>query len=97
MQPMPAYMVFEIEVTDRAGYDAYLKAAGPLLAAAGGTFVFSSSDIVPLEGGWQPPSISVVRFEKKEDALLYYHSAEYQEMVAMRARASRARGILAAT
>lgn len=92
---MPAYMVFEIEVTDRAAYDVYLKSAGPMLAQAGGVFIFSSSDITPLEGGWTPPSVSVVRFESKEQALSYYHSPAYQEMAAMRAKASRARGVLA--
>lgn len=91
---MPAFMVFEIEVTDRAAYDAYLREAGPMLAAAGGEFQFSGSDIVPLEGGWTPPSLSVVRFESRERALGYYRSPEYQRMAALRARASNARGVL---
>lgn len=91
---MPGYLIFEIEVTDQAAYDHYRQVAGPIMAGGGGRFVLSSDRIESLEGGWQPPSISVVEFPSAEEARRFYHSQDYQKVVALRQVASRARGIL---
>lgn len=91
---MAGYLIFEIEVTDPAAWQRYREVAGPLLQAAGGTFVVASRHVETLEGGWLPPSISVVRFESFERARQYYHSAEYQDLLELRLAASKGRGIL---
>lgn len=87
-------MIFEIEITDPDAWAAYQKAAGPIMAAAGGRFLIGSVKIEPLEGGWNPPSLSVVEFPSFEAAHNFYHSEAYKEMIILRQRASRGRGIL---
>lgn len=89
-------MVFEIEITDAQAWEEYRRLAGPLLAAAGGRFLANDPDPTPLEGGWVPPSFSIVEFPSVEDARAFYESFAYQDTVAMRQRASRGRGILVA-
>jgi len=91
---MRGYMIFEIEITDQDAWEEYRQRAGPIMAAAGGKFLFASETIEPLEGGWNPPSISVVEFPSFEAAHEFYHSETYREMIALRQRASRGRGIL---
>lgn len=91
---MAGYLIFEIEVTDPVAWQRYRDVAGPVMAAAGGTFVVASQRVEALEGDWLPPSISVVRFDSFETARQFYHSAEYQNLLALRLAASRGRGIL---
>ena len=91
---MPGYLIFEIEITDEAAWQHYREVAGPIMAAGGGRFVLSSDRIESLEGGWQPASISVVEFPSADAARRFYHSEDYQKVVALRQLASRGKGIL---
>ncbi|MCW5721096.1 MAG: DUF1330 domain-containing protein [Devosia sp.] len=91
---MAGYLIFEIEITDPDAYRLYQEVAGPIMRAAGGTFVVSSSRIETLEGDWAPPSISLVRFASYEAARQFYHSKAYQDVLGLRQAASNARGIL---
>ena len=91
---MPSYMIFEIEITDQDAWDEYRRVAGPVMAASGGKFLANSSNPTPLEGGWEPASLSVVEFPSFDAARTFYHSPEYQQLVALRQRASRGRGVL---
>lgn len=92
---MPGYMIFEIEITDPAAWDEYRRVAGPIMAASGGRFLVNTSDALPLEGGWTPPTLSIVEFPSFEAARDFYNSADYQRTVPLRQRASRGRGVLA--
>lgn len=91
---MRGYLIFDLEITDPAAWDEYRRVAGPIMAASGGRFLVGSQKIEPLEGGWQPASISIVEFPSYEAARDFYHSEEYQRTVPLRQRASRGRGIL---
>jgi uncharacterized protein (DUF1330 family) len=88
------YLIFEIEITDRAAWEEYRRVAGPVMEGGGGRFVLRSEHIEPLEGGWNPASISVVEFPTYEAARDFYHSEEYRRTIPLRQRASRGRGIL---
>jgi uncharacterized protein (DUF1330 family) len=88
------YLIFEIEITDEKAWEEYRRVAGPIMAAGGGRFVIRSERIEPLEGDWHPASISVVEFPTYEAAREFYYSEAYSKVVAMRAIASRGRGIL---
>lgn len=91
---MPGYLIFEIEITDEVAWQHYREVAGPIMAAGGGRFVLSGDRIESLEGGWQPATISVVEFPSADAARQFYHSDDYQKVVALRQLASRGKGIL---
>ena len=91
---MAGYLIFEIEVTDPAAWQHYRTVAGPVMQASGGVFVVASERIETLEGGWLPPSISVVRFESFDRARQFYYSSEYQALLELRLLASKGRGVL---
>jgi uncharacterized protein (DUF1330 family) len=91
---MPGYLVFDIEITDPAAWEEYRRVAGPIMAAGGGRFLVASSRVEPLEGGWNPATLSVVEFPSFEAAREFYHSDAYQATVPLRRKASRGRGVL---
>jgi uncharacterized protein (DUF1330 family) len=91
---MAGYLIFEIEVTDPDAYRRYREVAGPMMIAAGGKFLLSSEKIETLEGGWLPPSISVVAFPSFARAREFYYSPAYQAVLDLRFVASNGRGIL---
>ena len=64
------------------------------MAQGGGRFLINSTDAEPLEGGWAPPTISVVEFPSIAAARNFYNSAAYQATIPLRERASRGRGVL---
>lgn len=91
---MPAYMIFDIEITDQQLWDDYRAKAGPLMAAAGGRFLANDPAAEVLEGDWQPRILSIVAFPDIKAARDFYHSPPYQQMLALRERAAHAKGVL---
>jgi uncharacterized protein (DUF1330 family) len=87
-------MIFELEITDADAWAEYRRVAGPMMAAAGGTFIVRSEKIQPLEGGWEPATISVVEFPSFEAAQAFYLSDAYKSTLPLRWKASRGRGVL---
>ena len=87
-------MIFEIEITDPQAWDDYRRVAGPIMAASGGRFLANTTEIVPLEGGWTPATISIVEFPSVQAAHDFYRSADYQRTIPLRQKASRGRGVL---
>jgi uncharacterized protein (DUF1330 family) len=94
MSVLRGYMIFELEITDPGAWAEYRRVAGPLMDAAGARLVVRGDRIEPLEGGWNPASISIVEFPSFEAARAYYHSEAYQATLPLREKASRGRGIL---
>lgn len=91
---MAGYLVFDIKITDPDAWEEYRSAAGPVMTRSGGEFVMTSKQIVPLEGGWHPRSLSVVKFTSFDAAKTFYHSEAYQALVPLRERASESCGVL---
>lgn len=91
---MPAYLIFELRITDAEAWAEYRRVAGPVMAAGGGRFVVNSSAAQPLEGGWAPALVSVVEFPDMAAARAFYASEGYQRTIPLRQRAAEGRGIL---
>lgn len=91
---MPGYLVFDIEITDAVAWEEYRRVAGPIMAEGGGRFILASSRIEPLEGGWEPATLSVVEFSSFDTARKFYQSDAYQATIPLRQKASRGRGVL---
>lgn len=93
---MAGYLIFEIEITDPQAWEEYRRMAGPVMAAGGGRFLASDPAVIALEGGWSPPSLSIVEFPSVDAARRFYRSPAYRETIPLRQRASRGRGVLVA-
>lgn len=88
------YLVFEIEVTDREGYERYRALAGPILARSAGRFIVRNGPRQTLEGDWSPSSFFILEFPSGEQARAFYESKEYQEALALRLASSRSKAML---
>lgn len=96
---MPAYLIFEIALSDREGYASYRASAGPILERHGGRFIVrsvagSEGRVETLEGGWSPERFFVIEFPTWEQARNFYHSPEYQTAVQARFSSSVGKAIL---
>jgi len=92
---MSAYVIAEVDVTDPAAYEDYRKLVLPTIEKYGGRFLVRGGKVDTKEGGWQPPRLVIVQFPSMAQAQAWYHSPEYAPALAIRAKASRSRLIIA--
>ena len=93
-QDPPAYMVVKVTITDQDAYGAYRAGFGTVFQQYGGEIVAVSSDPTVLEGEWEATTTVVIRFDSRADALEWYNSDAYQELIRIREAASTADFIL---
>jgi uncharacterized protein (DUF1330 family) len=87
-EPMPAYLISTIEITDAAAYEDYRKLVGPVLQKYGGRFLARGGKVDYLEGQWKPKRVVIVEFDSMEKARAFSESPEYAPAKAARHRAS---------
>jgi uncharacterized protein (DUF1330 family) len=94
--PPPAYVIAEVEVTDRAAYQEYRDKVAETLAPFEGhyRYVVRAGTAQALEG--EPPkTVVVMAFDSAEKALSWYRSPAYQKIKPIRLGASVSRLYLA--
>jgi uncharacterized protein (DUF1330 family) len=84
----PAYLIVESQIADAEAFKQYL-AAGPAAAQAfGGEYLVRGGRMHTLEGDWNPPRLTVLRFPSLEAARNMYDSPAYVQARALRAGAT---------
>jgi uncharacterized protein (DUF1330 family) len=83
---MAAYVIFDVEVQDAAGYEEYRQAGSPSVPPYGGKYIVRGGRVEVLEGTWRPSRVIVIEFESFEQAKRWYHSPEYQAALKGRLR-----------
>lgn len=91
---MAGYFVFDLEIFDQEAFDEYTGVARALLDQYGASIVINSANIEHIEGDWKPSSIVVAKFPSMDIAREFYNSKEYRDVVGLRDRSARSRGIL---
>ena len=92
----PAYIIAEVEVTDRAAFQKYAEKVPETLVPFSGSFhyVVRGGKTQALEG--QPPKgIVVIAFDSTEKALAWYNSPAYEAIKPIRQGASVSRLLMA--
>ena len=85
---MKGYIVGAISVTDPELYQQYAAQVPDVIASFGGRYLIRGGAVEPLEGDWSPDRAVVLEFDSPDDARAFYRSPQYQELVAVRQRAS---------
>ena len=75
---MAAYVIFDVNVQDAAGYEKYRRAGSPSVSEYGGKYIVRGGRCEVLEGDWRPNRIIVLEFESVDQAKRWYNSPEYQ-------------------
>jgi uncharacterized protein (DUF1330 family) len=82
---MPAaYLIVESQVTDPEQFKQYMAAAPEAVKAFGGEYLVRGGRMHVLEGDWQPPRMTVLRFPDFESAKAMYDSPAYVQARAAR-------------
>ena len=92
---MPAYAVAHMrQVTTGPAIVKYLERIDATLAPFGGRFLVHGGRVEEVEGTW-PGHLIVIEFPDRARADAWYHSAAYQEILALRTDNSRSDVIIA--
>jgi len=71
------------EITDEPVYREYVSKARKIIEEAGGKYIVSSDDIIPM-GDWSPKRIIIIEFESGEAMKACFESEEYRAIVHLR-------------
>jgi uncharacterized protein (DUF1330 family) len=83
---MPAsYIVVESQITDPEAFKAYMAAAPEIVKSFGGEYLVRGGRMQVLEGDWQPPRLTVLRYASFEQARAMYDSPAYVHARSLRA------------
>jgi uncharacterized protein (DUF1330 family) len=83
-----------IKIHDRQEYEWYLKGYDRVFKNYNGEVVAVDDNPTVLEGSWPYTRAVIIRFPSQAEAMRWYQSAEYQELVKHRHKASEADIIL---
>jgi uncharacterized protein (DUF1330 family) len=72
-----AYLIVESNITDPEKFKDYLIAAPEVVKAFGGEYLVRGGRMQVIEGDWQPPRMTVLRFPSFEQAQAMYDSPAY--------------------
>jgi uncharacterized protein (DUF1330 family) len=82
---MPAYLIVEHIITDRAKFEEYRTKVGPLIAQFGGRYLTKSGSHRQPEGGhWKPERVVIIEFPNMQSLDTWYNSPEYQPLIMLR-------------
>jgi uncharacterized protein (DUF1330 family) len=72
-----AYLIVESQVTDPEAFKRYMAAAPEVVKAFGGEYLVRGGRTQVLEGDWQPPRLTVLRYPSFDAARAMYDSPAY--------------------
>ena len=93
-QEPPAYMLAKLTITDQDTYGNYRAGFGGIFQQYGGEILAASGEPTVLEGEWEATITVLIRFDSRNEALEWYNSDGYQELVRIRQAASTGEFIL---
>ena len=83
-----AYIVVESKITDPEQFKHYMAAAPEIVKSFGGEYLVRGGRMHVLEGDWQPPRLTVLRYPSFEAARAMYDSPAYVAVRKLRAGAT---------
>ena len=92
---MKGYVVIDTEIIDQEAYAEFVGKVPDALAAHGGRFLVRTSDVEPIEGGWEPQRLVIMEFDDIEEARAFVTSDVYAAFDELRHRATRSRIVVA--
>lgn len=88
---MSAYVVFDVEIFDMAGYQEFMIGVTPALDAAGARYLARGGPHKVYEGDWEPRRIVILEFPSIAAWEAFYLGPVYQGLKAIRDKCSSAR------
>ena len=76
---MSAYIIAEVTVTDEEQMKRYREWSSRAIQEHGAEVLVRGGQVVPLEEGWAPGRVVVLKFKDLAAAQAYYHSETYTQ------------------
>jgi uncharacterized protein (DUF1330 family) len=89
----PAYTIAEVEVTDQATYQEYMKGTSVQVPAADGRFIVRGGRTFVVNGA-PPKRIAVIQWENFEKAQGFFESEAYRQLIPIRDKSSNFRAFV---
>jgi len=77
----PAYLIVEMDISDRERYQRYMAEAPAVVKSFGGEYLVRGGRHETLEGDWQPHRLALLRFPSYAQAKAFYETSEYATRV----------------
>ena len=85
---MSAYLIADVRVSNTEQYEEYKKWSSAAMQAYGAEICIRGGKVVPLEGGWAPERVVMLKFADIASAQAFYDSPEYGKAREARAGAA---------
>jgi uncharacterized protein (DUF1330 family) len=87
----PAFTIAEVDVTDPAAFQAFVKRFSPAVAAAGGHFLANVRGRIVATNGTPPKAVNLIAWDSLEQATAYFNSATFKALVPLRDKGAKVR------
>ena len=81
---MPAYLIANIDVHDRATFETYRAQIPAVIASFGGRYLVRGGEVLPVEGDPGLKRVVVLEFPSLEAARRFWDSPEYEPVKRLR-------------
>ncbi len=88
---MAAYLIANVEVTDPAGYEKYMKQVPATIASYRGRCLMRGGAREVLEGDWVPDRLVILEFPSMVQLKDWYDSPEYRPLRQIRQQTTKSR------
>jgi len=88
---MPAFVIFDVEISDMEKYQEFMLGVKPALEKAGAKYLSRGGQHKVYEGDWEPRRIVLLEFPTIEDWEEFYNGPTYQGLKKIRDACSSAR------
>ncbi|MEY4882882.1 MAG: hypothetical protein RIS34_736 [Pseudomonadota bacterium] len=86
---MAVYVIADVEVIDKTGYEEYRQRVPATITAHGGRYLARGGETEVLEGSWSPKRCVILEFPDMAKFRAWWSSPEYVPLRAMRERTTR--------
>jgi uncharacterized protein (DUF1330 family) len=81
---LAAYLIAEHLISDSARFEEYRSKVAPMIERFGGRYITRGGSHTILDGAWRPTRVVVIEFPDMAMLNAWYHSPEYQPLIALR-------------
>jgi len=91
---MPVYFYANIRVSDEAEYNEYLAHVDEVFMRFAGEYLVVDESPEVLEGKWGYTKSVLIKFDSREEFMLWYYSDDYQQILKHRLRGAESDAVL---
>jgi uncharacterized protein (DUF1330 family) len=81
---MAAYLIAEHLISNASLFEEYRSKVTPMIERYGGRYLTRGGSHEVLDGDWKPTRVVIIQFPDMAALKAWYHSPEYQPLIALR-------------